>query len=149
MQETEWWITGQGAGVEPYAPAHAAGGARRSDSDGGRVRGRRPRAEDQPPGRRRVGSRELVFGKKGIIKRIRDITPETKLVYCKWDDAFQAQPVPYLKVAQCGSFITEFPEKAVEYLIGIDIDAMLESVCSNPALPDGFKQKLSAWSRDF
>ncbi|MBQ9891531.1 MAG: hypothetical protein IJM35_00035, partial [Bacteroidales bacterium] len=45
------WITGQGAGVEPYAPAHAAGGARRSDSDGGRVRGRRPRAEDQPPGR--------------------------------------------------------------------------------------------------
>ena len=96
-----------------------------------------------------AAAREQVFGKKGIIKRIRDITPETKLVYCKWDDAFQAQPVPYLKVAQCGSFITEFPEKAVEYLIGIDIDAMLESVCSNPALPDGFKQKLSAWSRDF
>ena len=93
--------------------------------------------------------RDLVFGKKGIIKRIRDITPETKLVYCKWDDAFQAQPVPYLKVAQCGSFITEFPEKAVEYLRGMDIDAMLESVCSNPSLPDGFKQKLSAWSRKF
>ncbi|MBQ9892119.1 MAG: hypothetical protein IJM35_03060, partial [Bacteroidales bacterium] len=50
----EWWITGQGAGVKPYAPAHAAGGARRSDSDGGRVRGRRPRAEDQPPGRGRI-----------------------------------------------------------------------------------------------
>ena len=33
--------------MEPYAPAHAAGGARRSDSDGGRVRGRRPRAEYQ------------------------------------------------------------------------------------------------------
>ncbi|MBQ9892195.1 MAG: DUF5110 domain-containing protein [Bacteroidales bacterium] len=96
-----------------------------------------------------AAAREQVFGKKGIIKRIRDITPETKLVYCKWDDAFQAQPVPYLKVAQCGSFITEFPEKALEYLRGMDIDAMLESVCSNPALPDGFKQKLSAWSRKF
>ena len=47
---TAHWHPGQGAGMEPYAPAHAAGGARGKavggSEAGGRERNNRPLAGD-------------------------------------------------------------------------------------------------------
>jgi hypothetical protein len=91
-----------------------------------------------------ASSRDIVFGKKGLIRRIMAFTPEVKKVFCQYDDPFQAQPKAFLKVSQCGSFITEDPSHAREYLRDIDVPAMLDAIGSNPALPDSFKQKLAA-----
>ena len=93
-----------------------------------------------------AAGRDVVFGKKGLIRRMMAFTPEVKKVYCQYDDPFQAQPQAFLKVAQCGSFITEDPAHAADYLRNIDIPAMLESFDANPALPEGFKQKARAIS---
>ena len=62
------------------------------------------------------------------------------------NDPFRSQPQVFLKVAQCGSFITEDPAHAADYLRDIDIPAMLESFDANPALPEGFRQKARAIS---
>ena len=69
-------------------------------------------------------TRELFYGKKGIIHRFMELTPEVKLEYARKVDICLQLPMPFLTFSQCGSFITEDPYGAVRYIEALDTDAL-------------------------
>ena len=89
----------------------------------------------------------LIDGKKGILKRMAAITPEVKYVFSENVDSYQLLPVPFLKVAQCSSMITEDPQNAAEYLSEMDTEAMVSAFEEYPAIPSGFMKKLETQSK--
>lgn len=88
--------------------------------------------------------RDLLNGKKGLMHRMMDITPETKLVFGKYVDAYMMLPDPFLALAQCSSFITEEPCKAGEYLERIDPQALVDNLNGYAKIPAGFVAKVKA-----
>ena len=86
--------------------------------------------------------RNLLRGKKGLLGRMKAITPETKLVYTEFIDKRQMLPRPFLKVAQCASFITEDPAGAEKYLREIDCGAMVDAFNELVKIPREFVIKV-------
>ena len=83
-------------------------------------------------------------GKKGLIKRMMALTPETKLMMELYVMAWMQLPSEFLDVAQCGSYITESPEKAAEFIRGIDVESMNARFAGYEKLPDSFRLKVTA-----
>ncbi len=88
--------------------------------------------------------RDLLNGKKGLMHRMMDMTPETKLVFGKYVDSYMMLPDSFLALAQCSSFIKEDPQNAGKYLENISAEAMIDDLSGYEALPDGFIEKLKA-----
>ena len=72
------------------------------------------------------------------------ITPETKLMMEQYVMAWMQLPAEFLDVAQCGSYITESPEKAAEFIRTIDVESMNARFAGYEKLPETFRQKVSA-----
>lgn len=89
-------------------------------------------------------SRELLDGKRAIVRRMFAITPETKLMFGTKVDSYMMMPVDFLKAAQCGSLITEDPANAARYLSDIDLEALYRCIDSFETLPENFKTKIKA-----
>ncbi len=88
--------------------------------------------------------RDLLNGKKGLMRRMMDMTPEAKLVFGKYVDAYMMLPDLFLALAQCASFITEDPRNAGKYLERIDIQALLDNLESFENIPADFLAKVKA-----
>ena len=86
-------------------------------------------------------------GTKGLIKRMMALTPETKLMMEQYVMSWMQLPVEFLDIAQCGSYITESPEKAAVLVRSIDVDAMIGRFAGYENLPDSFRQKVSAQTK--
>ena len=84
--------------------------------------------------------RALLYGKKGLIKRMMNMTPEAKLVFEKFAHDYQL-PSSFLNIAQCGSYITEDPANALNYLGQIDVNAFIEEFNAIKEMPQSFKDK--------
>ena len=88
--------------------------------------------------------RDLLSGKKGLMRRMMDMTPETKLVFGKYVDSYMMLPDSFLALAQCSSFIREDPQNAGSYLEKIDAGAMVSDLSKYEQIPDSFIAKLKA-----
>ena len=86
----------------------------------------------------------LLNGAKGLIHRMMDITPETKIVMATNVDSYMLLPVPFLKIAQAGSIITEDPFNAASHLQSIDVKAMCDAFGSFEKLPADFKLRIAS-----
>lgn len=95
-------------------------------------------------GEREAGNRNSIYGKKAVLKRMAAVTPEVKYVFGDNVDRYLLLPVPFLKMAQCSSLITEDPWNAAEYLEEIDTDAMLDSFREYDGIPADFICKLES-----
>ena len=73
----------------------------------------------------------VLDGKKGLIGRMMKLTPAKK-------------PLSFLKVSQCGSFVTEDPTGAENYLKAIDTQKLIEEFNSFENVPSEFLHKLEA-----
>ena len=93
-----------------------------------------------------AAGRDIIYGKKGLLNRMADMTPEMKYVFGDNVDRYLLLPVPFLKVAQCSSLITEDPDNAMEYLATVDIDAMNSALSEYDSLPDSFLSRVRAQS---
>jgi len=91
-----------------------------------------------------LDNRGQVYGKKGLLKRMAAITPETKLVFGSKVDSYMMLPVPFLKIAQCSSFITEDPENTLKYLNEMDVDSLNGAFAGYETVPEDFKNKIKA-----
>ncbi|MCM1501064.1 MAG: DUF5110 domain-containing protein [Bacteroidales bacterium] len=85
-----------------------------------------------------------IYGKKGLLKRMAAITPEAKMVFGGKVDSYIMLPIPFLKVAQCSSFITEDPANTGKYLSEIDQEAVNAAFAEYGTLPEDFKLKIKA-----
>ena len=90
--------------------------------------------------------RELLNGKKALMHRMMDLTPETKLIFGKYVDAYKMLPDSFLALAQCSSFISEDPQNTGKYLENIDVKSMIDEFDAMPEIPAEFKIKLKALS---
>ena len=88
--------------------------------------------------------RELLSGKKGLMRRMMALTPEAKLVFGKYVDAYMMLPDSFLALAQCSSFINEDPKDAGKYLEAIDVDALAREFGAIEKLPAEFTAKIKA-----
>ena len=88
--------------------------------------------------------RELLNGKKALMHRMMDITPETKLVFGKYVDAYMMLPDSFLALAQCSSFINEDPQNAGKYLEAINTKALVDEFSSMEKLPAEYVAKIKA-----
>ena len=95
----------------------------------------------------RSGEPQYLDGAKGLIKRMMALTPETKLMMELYVMAWMQLPTEFLDIAQCGSYITEAPEKAAEFVQGIDVDAMNARFAGYEKLPDSFREKVFAQTK--
>ena len=91
-------------------------------------------------------TRELLDGKKGLIKRFAAVTPDVKYMYNTQVDRYAMLPDEYLRVAQCGSFLTEHPEQAASHLKAMDLDAMISALAATGKVPEAFLARLQALS---
>lgn len=89
---------------------------------------------------------DLLRGKKGMIKRMMTLTPESKLVFAATEDPWKTLPQPIMHLAQCSSFILEDCFHAGSYLEKIDVDE-LDREIDALKLTDAFKTKLKAQIR--
>ena len=83
-------------------------------------------------------------GKKGLIRRMMALTPEAKLMVEHHVMSGMQLPVEFLDIAQCGSYISENPERASDLLDSIDIPAMNSRFDGFGKLPETFRQKVAA-----
>lgn len=88
--------------------------------------------------------KELLNGKKGLMHRMMDLTPEAKLVFGKNIDAYMMLPDSFLALAQCSSFISEDPQNAGKYLKAIDTESLIKEFSSMEKLPAAFTAKIKA-----
>ena len=70
------------------------------------------------------GDVALLRGKKGVIRRMMDFTPEFKDIYNTTVDSYSLLCRPFLVVAQCASRIEADPSRLDDCLRSIDIDAI-------------------------
>lgn len=83
--------------------------------------------------------RTLLDGKKGIMRRMMVLTPESKLVL-----SGDVNPDGFLVLPQCASFITEDPVNAAKYLSEMDCAAAVDNLISFGIVPDAFIAKVRA-----
>ena len=88
--------------------------------------------------------RDLLNGKKALMHRMMDLTPETKLVFGKNIDPYMMLPDSFLALAQCSSFISEDPQNAGKYLESIDSKALIDEFSKMEKLPSEFVAKIQA-----
>ena len=91
-----------------------------------------------------LGAAMVVDGKKGLINRITDMTPEAKLRFSALKIRDFQIPSEFMNIAQCGSYITEDPANAQSYLQAMDVQAMIDNVNSWEKLSADFKAKVAA-----
>lgn len=88
--------------------------------------------------------RDLLNGKKGLMHRMMDITPETKLIFGKYVDAYMMLPDPFLALSQCASFINEEPHNVGKYLEKIDTATLIADFADYETIPADFVAKVKA-----
>lgn len=88
--------------------------------------------------------RDLLNGKKALMHRMMELTPETKLVFGKNIDPYMMLPDSFLALAQCSSFISEDPQNAGKYLESIDSKALIDEFSKMEKLPSEFIAKIQA-----
>ena len=91
-----------------------------------------------------LGAAMVVDGKKGLINRITDMTPEAKLRFSALKIRDFQIPSEFMNIAQCGSYITEDPANAQSYLQAMDVQAMIDNVNSWEKLSADFKSQVAA-----
>ena len=72
--------------------------------------------------------RELLRGKKGVIRRMMAFTPEFKDVFNTSVDSYKLLSRPFLVAAQCGSRIEADPARLAELLESIDFEAIKKDI---------------------
>jgi hypothetical protein len=82
-------------------------------------------------------------GSKGLITRFTTIAPETKLNFFALRIKDFQLPSEFTAVAQCGSFITESPYQAPEFIKAMDTKALIENINSWSKLSPDFKTKIA------
>ena len=87
---------------------------------------------------------EVIFGKKGLIRRMMAMAPEAKLKFAALKILDLHLPDEFLNLAQCGSYIIENPSGCVEYLNAMDVEAMNRNFASWEKLSNDFKVKAAA-----
>ncbi|MCI1640520.1 MAG: DUF5110 domain-containing protein [Bacteroidales bacterium] len=80
----------------------------------------------------------LIYGKKGLIRRMMALTPEAKLQM-----KLKSLPLGFQNLAQCGSYVTEDPMNAGKYLEAIDKNAA-ETAFDNIGVQQDFISKIKA-----
>ena len=88
--------------------------------------------------------RELLSGKKGLMHRMMDLTPEVKIVFAQYVDSYMMLPDSFLALAQCSSFIREDPKNAGKYLEEINPENLIDDLSKYESIPDDFISKLKA-----
>ena len=88
--------------------------------------------------------RELLSGKKGLMHRMMDLTPEVKIVFAQYVDSYMMLPDSFLALAQCSSFIREDPKNAGKYLEEINPENLIDDLSKYESIPDDFIAKLKA-----
>ena len=83
-------------------------------------------------------------GSKGLIRRFTAIAPETKLNFFALKIRDFQLPTEFQNVAQCGSFITEDPFNAAEYINAMDTKGMIDNINSWEKLSEDFKARIAA-----
>lgn len=86
----------------------------------------------------------LLDGAKGRIGRMRKFAPEAKMAFGTYVDRICKMPDSFLAILQCGSFITEDPHGAPDYLSEFDPSAALDDLESIGKLPPDFIVRLRA-----
>ena len=87
---------------------------------------------------------EFVSGEKGLLKRMRAITPEAKSVFAaKISSHLQLTPV-LLRFAGTASYITEDPFHAAEYLKALDVKELEDNLHELGKIPEEFIRKITA-----
>lgn len=89
-------------------------------------------------------SPEVIYGKKGLIRRMLAITPEAKYMFAQLKISDLHLPDEFLNLAQCGSYITEDPAGCAGYLKAMDVDAMNRNLATWEKLSNDFKVKAAA-----
>ena len=89
-------------------------------------------------------SPEVIYGKKGLIRRMLAITPEAKYMFAQLKISDLHLPDEFLNLAQCGSYITEDPAGCAGYLKAMDVDAMNRNFATWEKLSNDFKVKAAA-----
>ena len=94
-----------------------------------------------------ASDKNILYGKKGLIKRMMAMIPEAKFNFAALKIRDLQLPAAYLALAQCGSYITEDPFNAVRYIEAIDVDAMMGAFDKWEKLSPDFKAKALAQTR--
>lgn len=89
----------------------------------------------------------LIYGKKGLLKRMAILTPEMKLIVGRSPMALQLTPVDFLKVAQASSKITENPKDAIRILQELDLKAMVDAIRPLEAATETYINKIDMQSQ--
>ena len=93
------------------------------------------------------GKYEFVSGEKGLLKRMRAITPEAKAVFAeKISNHLQLTPV-LLSFAGTASYITEDPYGAAGYLKALDVDVLEADLRALEKIPEDFIRKITSQAR--
>ena len=87
-----------------------------------------------------------LYGKQGIFARCVDLTPEFKERYAKSYDPYPLLPDAYMNVSQSPNFITEYPQRIVEWLDRYDksFEICIPTLESSGQVDAEFVQKLKA-----
>ena len=85
-----------------------------------------------------------LYGKQGIFARCVDLTPEFKERYAKSYDPYPLLPDAYMNVSQSPNFITEYPQRIVEWLDRYDksFEICIPTLESSGQVDAEFVQKL-------
>ena len=94
-----------------------------------------------------AASRDLVNGRKGLVRRMTALMPEAKYLFNQYLKGDIQLPKAMLNVAQCGGCITERPSDAVTLLRSLDVDAVNAALARYEKLPADFRQKVAAQAR--
>ena len=124
-EQAGWGYDGNTLAATLYLPASAAGTALDIEVEYG------------------DGDVAVLSGKKGLIGRALELIPEVKYMFATYVSDRQL-PKPFLNVAQCGSFITEFPAQAEDYLQAATPDETVTLMESYAKMPAPFKAKVKA-----
>jgi alpha-glucosidase (family GH31 glycosyl hydrolase)/glycerophosphoryl diester phosphodiesterase len=90
--------------------------------------------------------RDIIYGKKGLIKRMMVMTPQAKLAIFENIDRWGKLSEPFMNIAQLGSYITEDPQNAGRFLENVDVDALNADLMAQP-YPDTFRAKVKAQTK--
>ncbi len=90
---------------------------------------------------------EILRGMKGVLKRMKAITPETKQFFYTYVDRYKTLPASFLDFAQCASRITEDPYNAVKYIQSLSYQALCDMLDNQTTIPELFKTRLKAQAK--
>ena len=87
-----------------------------------------------------------LYGKRGIFARCKELTPLFKERYADSYDPYSMLPDPYLNVSQTPNFITEHPERIVEWIERYEVNKAncVEALKALKTVDNYFLHKLEA-----